>query len=165
MAGCIVDIRSISCRDRQYFQCPVQPAWRVKGAPSNISHKVLEILPPPPPGGSSGLCMRFSPYASKAICVRNYPCTPLTVLHVYLSWPNWVAAVANYWETLWTYDRFCGLVVKLPGCRPRGPGFYFRRCQIFRVAVGLERVPPKPCEDKWRATWKKNCGSGLQNWD
>jgi hypothetical protein len=28
-------------------------------------------------------------------------------------------------------DRFCGIVVRLPGCRPTGPGFDFRRCQIF----------------------------------
>jgi hypothetical protein len=36
-------------------------------------------------------------------------------------------------------DRLCGLVVKLPGCRLRGPGFDSQRCQIFLVAVGLER--------------------------
>jgi hypothetical protein len=28
-------------------------------------------------------------------------------------------------------DLLCGLVVRLPGCRPRGPGFDFRHCQIF----------------------------------
>jgi hypothetical protein len=28
-------------------------------------------------------------------------------------------------------DRLCGLVVRLPGCRPRGLGFYSQRCQIF----------------------------------
>jgi hypothetical protein len=36
-------------------------------------------------------------------------------------------------------DRLFGLVVRLPGCRRRGPGFDSRRCQIFCVAVGLEK--------------------------
>jgi hypothetical protein len=33
---------------------------------------------------------------------------------------------------------------------------------IFWVAVGLERGPLTPCEDKWGATWKKSSGSGLE---
>jgi hypothetical protein len=28
-------------------------------------------------------------------------------------------------------DRFCGLVVRVPGYRSRGPGFDFRRYQIY----------------------------------
>jgi hypothetical protein len=35
---------------------------------------------------------------------------------------------------------------------------------IFWVAVGMERGPLSPCEDKWAATWKKSSGSGLENW-
>jgi hypothetical protein len=72
------------------------------------------------------------------------------------------------WFCFLSYDvcgRLCCLVVRLPGCRPRGPGFYSWRCQIFWVAVGLERGPPSPCVDKWGATWKKSSGSSLQNWD
>jgi hypothetical protein len=39
-------------------------------------------------------------------------------------------------------DRLCGLVVKVPGCKPRGPGYDSRRYNILYVAVGLERGPP-----------------------
>jgi hypothetical protein len=38
-------------------------------------------------------------------------------------------------------DRLCGLVVTVPGCLPRRPGFRSQRYQIFWVAVGLERGP------------------------
>jgi hypothetical protein len=34
-----------------------------------------------------------------------------------------------------------GLVVNVRDCRPRGTGFDSRRCQIFRVALSLERDP------------------------
>ena len=40
-----------------------------------------------------------------------------------------------------SYDRLCGLVVRVSGYRHRGPGFDPRRYQIFRVVVGLERGP------------------------
>jgi hypothetical protein len=56
-------------------------------------------------------------------------------------------------------DRLCGLVVRRPGCRPRGPGFDSRQYQIFCIVVGLERGPLSPCEDKWGATSKKSSGS------
>jgi hypothetical protein len=62
-------------------------------------------------------------------------------------------------------DRLCGLVLTVPCCRHRGPGFNSRHYQIFRVALGLERGPLSSCEDKWGATWKKSSGSGLENWD
>jgi hypothetical protein len=38
-------------------------------------------------------------------------------------------------------NPLCGLVVRLPRCRPGGPGFDSLHCQIFWVAVGLERGP------------------------
>jgi hypothetical protein len=45
-------------------------------------------------------------------------------------------------------DRLCDLVVRLPGFRPRGRGFDYRRCQIFGVAIGLEWGALSSCEDK-----------------
>jgi hypothetical protein len=38
-------------------------------------------------------------------------------------------------------NRLCGLVVRVPGYRFRGPGFDSRRCQIFWEVMGLERGP------------------------
>jgi hypothetical protein len=37
--------------------------------------------------------------------------------------------------------RLCVLVVRVPACRPRGPGSDSRRYQSFSIAVGLERGP------------------------
>jgi hypothetical protein len=62
-------------------------------------------------------------------------------------------------------DRLCGVALRLPGCKLRGPGFDSRRCQIFWVEMGLELGPLSPCEDEWGATWMKSIGSGLENWD
>jgi hypothetical protein len=46
-------------------------------------------------------------------------------------------------QIMWQKDNtgICGLVVRVPGCRPRGSGFDFQRYQIFWVAVGLEQDP------------------------
>jgi hypothetical protein len=38
-------------------------------------------------------------------------------------------------------ERLCGVVVKVPVCRHRGPGFDSRSYRIFWVVVGLERGP------------------------
>jgi hypothetical protein len=38
-------------------------------------------------------------------------------------------------------DRLCGLVVRVPGYRSKGPGFDSRRYQIFGEVVDLERGP------------------------
>jgi hypothetical protein len=37
--------------------------------------------------------------------------------------------------------RLCGLVVRVPGCKSRGPGFDSRHYNIFCVAVCLKRGP------------------------
>jgi hypothetical protein len=38
-------------------------------------------------------------------------------------------------------DRLCGLVVRVPGYRSRGPEFDSRRYKIFLEVMGLERGP------------------------
>jgi hypothetical protein len=38
-------------------------------------------------------------------------------------------------------DRLCGIVIRVPGYRSRGPGFDSLRYQIFGEVVGLERGP------------------------
>jgi hypothetical protein len=87
----------------------------------------------------------------------------LAIASVYISIYNLVQIYLHY--TIPPTDRLCDLVVRLPGCRPRGPGCDSRRCQIFCVAVGLKQGPFSRCEDKWGATWKERSGSDLENWD
>jgi hypothetical protein len=40
-----------------------------------------------------------------------------------------------------SFDRLCGLLVRVPGYRSRGPGFDYRRYHVFWEVVGLERSP------------------------
>jgi hypothetical protein len=60
-------------------------------------------------------------------------------------------------------DRLWGL--DFLAADPEIPGSIPSAARFFWVAVGLERGPLNPCEDKCWATWKKNSGSGLENWD
>jgi hypothetical protein len=48
--------------------------------------------------------------------------------------------VAIYVRTRTQY-LLCGLVLRVPGCKSSGPGFYSKTYQIFCVAVGLEQGP------------------------
>jgi hypothetical protein len=59
----------------------------------------------------------------------------------------------------------CGLVVRIPGCRPRGPGFDSRRYQIFWVAVGLEQGPLRLVNINEELLKSKISDSILENWD
>jgi hypothetical protein len=60
-------------------------------------------------------------------------------------------------------DRLCGLVVRVPSCRYRGPGYDSRCYQIFYVAVGLEWSPLSLMRISEELFERKSDGSGLGN--
>ena len=65
-----------------------------------------------------------------------------------------------------SWDRLCGLVVRVSGYRYRGPGFDPRRYQIFWVVVGLERGPLSLVRSiEELLEWKKVAAPGLENRD
>jgi hypothetical protein len=68
-------------------------------------------------------------------------------------------------DEVWYRDSLCGLVVRVHGCRPRGPGFDSRRYQIFWVAMGLERGPLSLFSINEELLERKNSGSGLEIWE
>jgi hypothetical protein len=49
--------------------------------------------------------------------------------------------ILEEWKNCMSFNRLCGLVVRVPGYRSRGPGCYSRRYQIFCEILGLERGP------------------------
>jgi hypothetical protein len=62
----------------------------------------------------------------------------------------------------YTDDRLCGLVIRVPGYRSRGPVFDSRRYQIF-WEVGLERGPLNLASTIEQLLERKSIGSGLEN--
>jgi hypothetical protein len=56
-------------------------------------------------------------------------------------------------------DRLCGLVVRVPGYRSRGPGFDSLHYQIVCEAVGLERGPLSLVSTTEELLWKKKWGA------
>jgi hypothetical protein len=69
-------------------------------------------------------------------------------------------------NVLYMNDHLCGLVVRVSGYRYRGPGFDFRRYQIFWVVVGLERGPLSLVRSiEELLEWKEVAAPGLENRD
>jgi hypothetical protein len=60
-------------------------------------------------------------------------------------------------------DALCGLVVRVPGYRSRGPGFDSPRYQIFLELVGLERGPLSLVSSIEELLGRNSSGSGLEN--
>jgi hypothetical protein len=58
-------------------------------------------------------------------------------------------------------DRLCGLMVRVPGYRFRGPGFDSRLYQIFGEIVGVERGLLSPVSTTEELLERKSSGSGL----
>jgi hypothetical protein len=77
-------------------------------------------------------------------------------------WP-WVLVfwVLNYFY--FVCFGLCGLVVRVPGYRSRGPGFDYRRYQIFWEVVGLERCPLSLVSTIEELLGSNSSGSGLEN--
>jgi hypothetical protein len=59
-------------------------------------------------------------------------------------------------------DRFCGLVVRVPGYRCRDHGFDSRRYQIFLEVVGLEWGPLSLVSTIEELLGRKSSGYGLE---
>jgi hypothetical protein len=62
-------------------------------------------------------------------------------------------------------DPLCGLVVRVPHSRSRGPGFDFRRYQIFWKVVGLEWGPFSLMSTIEELLVRDSGGSSLENWE
>jgi hypothetical protein len=71
--------------------------------------------------------------------------------------------VLNYITVTLYIDRLCGLVVRIPDYRSRGPAFYSRRYQMFREVVCLERGPLSLVRITEELLERKSSGSGLEN--
>jgi hypothetical protein len=72
-------------------------------------------------------------------------------------WPRRTEIYCAYKENL------CGLVVRVPGYRPRGPGSIPERYKIFWEVVGQERGPFSLVSTTEELLERKSSGSGLEN--
>jgi hypothetical protein len=76
-------------------------------------------------------------------------------------------SVGTFLPTAWCHiDLLCGLVVRVPGYRPRGPRFDSRLYQIFLVVVvvvGLERGPLSLVSTIEELVARNSSGPGLEN--
>jgi hypothetical protein len=75
------------------------------------------------------------------------------------------ASTETYSNYIIYYYYLCGLVVRVPDYKPRGPGFDPQRYHIFLEIVGLERGSLSLVRRIEELLARKNSGSGLENWD
>jgi hypothetical protein len=60
-------------------------------------------------------------------------------------------------------DRFCGLVVRVPGYRSRGPGSISGATRFFREVVDLERGPRRSVSTIEELLGRNSSGFGVEN--
>jgi hypothetical protein len=89
--------------------------------------------------------------------VRNAWSYTTTSPHVF------IAPILIKHSDSFTSNRLCGLVVRVPGYRSRGPGFDSRRYKIFWEVVGPERGSLSLVRIIEELLEWKSCGSGLEN--
>jgi hypothetical protein len=61
------------------------------------------------------------------------------------------------------FGRLCGLVVRVPRYRSRGPGYDSHRYQCFWEVVGPERGPVSIVDTIEELLGRKSSGSGIKN--
>jgi hypothetical protein len=82
----------------------------------------------------------------------------------FLNWPNPSSRTMALGSTQpLTEMSLCGLVVRVPSYRSRGPGFDSRRYHIFWEVVGLERGPLSLVRTIEELLEWKSSGSGQEN--
>jgi hypothetical protein len=92
----------------------------------------------------------------------------VSIYHFYVSINTilFVHIFSTYFIKIYiSVDRLCGLVVRVPGYRSRGPRFDSRHYQIFWEEVGLEQGPLSLVGITEELLELKSSGSGLENQD
>jgi hypothetical protein len=100
------------------------------------------------------------------IC-RPYPATPQlkpTKTEVGLIWMA-IGGIIHLVFVKLLVDRLCGLVVRVPGYRSRGPGFDSRPYQILWEVVGLEQGPLSLVSTTEQLLGRMSSCFGLENWE
>jgi hypothetical protein len=85
----------------------------------------------------------------------------LQSLHGFYKW--WSRNICFSTSLKRSGDRLCGLVVRVPGYKSRGPGFHSWGYQIFWEVDGLEQGPLSLVRITEELLEWKSSGSGLEN--
>jgi hypothetical protein len=90
--------------------------------------------------------------------------------HIFLTLCEFLYSLSVYWTKAGFFIRYyghfdllCGLVVRVPGCKPRSLGFDSWCYKIFCVSVGLEWGPLSLMRINEELLERKISGSGLEN--